>query len=221
MFKKSLVLWPLVSALIMAGSVSFATDKNHPYKDHMKKHPRQDEVNKRLDNETARANGQAASGEITKGQAAKMDAQDKKIYNQEQADKAKNGGDFITKKQQGQLNREENAVNREDKRDLTKDANHPYGDNMKGHPRQDQVNGRLDNETKRDNTQAANGEITKGQAAKMDGQNQKIFDQEQVDKRKNGGDFLTKKQQVQLNKEENGVNREDKRDIAKDDAAGN
>ena len=125
--KKSLGLSIFVIASIFViSSLSFAVDKNHPYKDHMKNHPRQDQVNKRLDNQTNRANNQAASGQITQQQANKMDRQDKQISNQEQRDIKKNEaegkGDMITKGQQAQLNREENRVNREDKRDVRKDA---------------------------------------------------------------------------------------------------
>lgn len=118
MNNRGLVLSTLVSLSLFMTQSAFA--KHYP--DHKKDHPRQNEVNKRLDNQTGRANDQAADGKITQGQANKMKAQDQKIYNQEQADKAKNGGDYLTKGQQAKLNKEENAVNREDKRDVTKDA---------------------------------------------------------------------------------------------------
>lgn len=209
----------LISASLLVAQGALAKDKHYP--DHKQDHPRQNEVNKRLDNQTGRANNQAADGQITQGQANKMKAQDQKIYNQEQADKAKNGGDYLTKSQQGQLNKEENAVNREDRRDVRKDAGqtHPYNDSMAGHPRQDEVNGRLDNQTDRAKTQAADGQITSGQAKRIDNQDRAIYNQEQRDKAKNGGDYLTKGQQAQINGEENRVNREDKRDVSKDAAA--
>jgi len=124
--KKFLVTVFIMACVFVVSSISLATDKDHPYKDHMKNHPRQDQVNKRLDNQTNRANNQAADGKITQQQANKMDRQDKRISNQEQRDIKKNEadgkGDMITKGQQAQLNREENHVNREDARDVRKDA---------------------------------------------------------------------------------------------------
>jgi hypothetical protein len=201
-----------ISTIVLVAALScnaFATSKNHPYKDHMKGHPRQDEVNKRADNETARANEQEKTGQITAGQANKMDKQDKAIYQQEQADKKFNGGNYITKGQQAQLNKEENQVNREDRRDVAKD-----------HPRQAEVNGRVANQTGREDRQAADGKITQGQASKMEGQDKAVFQQEQADKKFNGGDYITKGQKAQLNKEENQINREDRRDV-RQDSAGN
>src|SRR5579872_1748141 len=100
----------LVASVFAISSLSLAKEKEHPYKDHMKGHPRQNEVNKRLDNQANRVNRQEQNGKVTQQQAEKMEGQDQKIYNQEQADKAKNGGDYITKGQQAKLNREENRV---------------------------------------------------------------------------------------------------------------
>ena len=51
-----------------------------------------------------------------------MEKQDKRIYKQEQADKKANGGNYITTAQQTQLNKEENAVNREDAGDVKRDS---------------------------------------------------------------------------------------------------
>lgn len=215
---KNLTFLTLLTASIVAGNVAFAGNK---YPDHKKGHPRQNEVNKRLDNETQRAQNQMKSGKITPAQAAQMERQDRRIYNQEQAFKKENGGNFITKKQQALLNKEENAVNREDIRDVKQDASgNTFNDKMKGHPRQDEVNKRLDNQTERAQDQLQSGKITSAQAQRMERQDQALYNQEQLDKKMNGGNFITKQQQGQLNREENAINREDARDLKKDATAG-
>ena len=67
---------------------------------------------KRANNEENKNNAAAVNGKITDAQAKKLDRQDQRIKAQEQADARANGG-TITKKEQRQLNREENNVNRE------------------------------------------------------------------------------------------------------------
>lgn len=119
----SVSILAFVLGVFVVNSVALA---EYGEKKHGKKwrqvHPRQNEVNNRLQHQTNRANNQAADGKITQQQANQMQHEDQKIYQQEQADKAKNGGNYITKGQQAQLNREESRVNRQDRRDMAKDA---------------------------------------------------------------------------------------------------
>lgn len=84
-------------------------------------HPRRAEVLRRERNEVKKNDAAAADGKITGKQAAKLDRQDARIKNQEQAEAAANGG-HITKSEQRQLNREENRVNRERNRMERRDA---------------------------------------------------------------------------------------------------
>ena len=73
-----------------------------------KKHPRQHEVLAREHHQIHRINKERREGEITGGQARALRASDRAIARQDHADARANGG-YITKKQQRQLNHEENA----------------------------------------------------------------------------------------------------------------
>ncbi len=72
------------------------------------KHPRRNEVNKRVRNQRARINQGVKNGSLTPQQAQQLRANDRAIKQQEHAEVKANGG-YLTKAQQRQLNQEENA----------------------------------------------------------------------------------------------------------------
>lgn len=84
-----------------------------------KKHPRRNQVNKRVKNQRARINQGVKNGSLTPQQAQQLKANDRAIKQQEHADVKANGG-YITKDQQKQLNQEENANSQ-----LIRDEKHP------------------------------------------------------------------------------------------------
>jgi hypothetical protein len=75
-------------------------------------HPRRAEVNGRLNNQDRRINKEVREGEITKGQAAQLHAEDHTIRNEERFMASQNGG-HITKAEQRSLNQQENGVSRQ------------------------------------------------------------------------------------------------------------
>ncbi len=75
-------------------------------------HPRRAEVNARLANQNHRINQELREGEITRGQARALHAQDRLIRNEERFMARQNGG-HITRSEQRSLNQQENAVSRE------------------------------------------------------------------------------------------------------------
>jgi len=75
-------------------------------------HPRRAEVNARLNNQNQRINQELREGEITRGQARALHAQDRFIRNEERFMAGQNGG-HITRSEQRTLNQQENAVSRE------------------------------------------------------------------------------------------------------------
>jgi hypothetical protein len=91
----------------------------------------------------------------------------------------------------------------------------------KKHPRQAEVNGRLQNQENRVKEGEQDGQLTKQEGKQVMGQDRRIFRQEQKMKARNGGDYLTKGQQEKINKEENGVSQEIKKDETTNSAAGN
>ncbi len=74
-------------------------------------HPRENEVNQRLDNQQARINQGLANGTMTGKQAARDEKHDANIAQREAVDESKHGG-HITKAEQNRLNRSENRNSR-------------------------------------------------------------------------------------------------------------
>src|SRR5216683_697626 len=75
-------------------------------------HPRRAEVNARLNNQNWRINQERREGEISRGEARALHAQDRFIRSEERFMAAQHGG-HITRAEQRALNQQENAVSRE------------------------------------------------------------------------------------------------------------
>jgi hypothetical protein len=78
---------------------------------------------------------------------------------------------------------------------------------QKNHPRREQVNNRLANQNRRIHQERKEGELTKGQAAKLHREDHTIRKEERAMARTNGG-HLTKAEQKALNQQENQVSRQ-------------
>ena len=77
----------------------------------------------------------------------------------------------------------------------------------KSHPRRAEVNARLANQNRRIKKEVREGEITRGQAAKLHQQDHQIRTEERTMASTNGG-HITKAEQRALNQQENQVSRE-------------
>jgi hypothetical protein len=77
-----------------------------------REHPRRAEVNGRLENQDRRINQEVREGEITKGQAKQLHAEDHAIRQEERA-MAKTNNGHITGAEQKALNQQENQVSRQ------------------------------------------------------------------------------------------------------------
>jgi hypothetical protein len=75
-------------------------------------HPRRAEVNARLAHQSARIHEEVREGDLSRQQGRSLLQQDRSIRQQERQMAAGQGG-HITKAQQRQLNREENAVSKQ------------------------------------------------------------------------------------------------------------
>jgi len=101
----------LSAALLIAGvtmglsSGAYASDWNAH-------HPRRHEVNARLNHQNHRITQERKEGELTKGQAMDLRAEDRGIRAQERYDASKDGG-HITRAEKAHLNHEENGVSRQ------------------------------------------------------------------------------------------------------------
>jgi hypothetical protein len=112
---RSSVIGLLVSAACVSGAAmaQAAPQANDPG------HPRVTEVNQRLDNQQNRVDKGVADGQINAKQAARDDKHDANIAQRESKDQAKNGG-HLTKKEQNNLNKSENANSKRIKDQRTK-----------------------------------------------------------------------------------------------------
>ncbi|MCX5789441.1 MAG: hypothetical protein NTX64_13190 [Elusimicrobia bacterium] len=116
-----------VLALVLLAPASFVLAGNRgnpigkPGSKFAKKHPRRNEVNKRVRNQRGRINKGVKDGQLTKDQAQQLRANDAAIKKQEHAEVKANGG-YLTKKEKKQLNKEENANSK-----LIYDEKHPAG----------------------------------------------------------------------------------------------
>jgi hypothetical protein len=77
----------------------------------------------------------------------------------------------------------------------------------KNHPRRHEVNKRLQNQDRRINKEVKDGEISKGQAAKMHKEDRQIRKEERAMASQNGG-HITKQEQQTLNQQENAVSKQ-------------
>jgi hypothetical protein len=77
-----------------------------------REHPRREQVNDRLSNQNQRINREVREGELTKGQAQRLHAEDRAIRNEERSMAGSNHG-HITGAEQKALNQQENAVSRQ------------------------------------------------------------------------------------------------------------
>jgi hypothetical protein len=78
---------------------------------------------------------------------------------------------------------------------------------QKDHPRREQVNNRLNNQNKRIHQEVKEGELSKGQAAKLHREDRSIRKEERTMASTNGG-HITKTEQKALNQQENQVSKQ-------------
>jgi hypothetical protein len=75
-------------------------------------HPRRDQVNDRLENQSRRINREYREGEISRGQARALHREDHNIRREERTMASMDGG-HITRSEQRALNQQENVVSRQ------------------------------------------------------------------------------------------------------------
>ena len=101
--RKMLTLAALTATLVTVSGNVFADTR------FQQTHPRREQVNNRLANQSRRINGELKEGEITKQQAAYLHHEDHQIRSEERFDARLNGG-HITRAEQASLNQQENSV---------------------------------------------------------------------------------------------------------------
>jgi hypothetical protein len=92
-------------ALVMAGSAFAETSWE-------RNHPRRDQVNDRLANQSRRINQEYREGEISRGQARVLHREDRQVRREERTMASLDGG-HITRTDQRALNQQENVISRQ------------------------------------------------------------------------------------------------------------
>ena len=91
--------------LVMAGSAFAETSWE-------RNHPRRDQVNDRLANQSRRINQEYREGEISRGQARVLHREDRQVRREERTMASLDGG-HITRADQRALNQQENGISRQ------------------------------------------------------------------------------------------------------------
>lgn len=99
-------------AALSAALAGFCTGALADETQWQKDHPRRTEVNARLAHQDARIHNEVKSGQISKGQAQQLHAEDHAIR-QEERTMASTNGSHITKTEQHALNQQENQVSKQ------------------------------------------------------------------------------------------------------------
>lgn len=119
------ILFAALALMLAFSTAGYAANRGNPTgakgSHFAKKHPRRNEVNKRVKNQRARINKDEKSGKITKAQGDQLKANDRAVKQEEHAEVKANGG-HLTKDQQKQINQEENSNSK-----LIRDEAHPAG----------------------------------------------------------------------------------------------
>jgi hypothetical protein len=155
-------------------------------------------IQDRKENQQDRIANGVASGELTAGEAQKLENQESKINREIRRDRNANGGN-LTNVEKQRLNRQQYALSKEIYNKKHNSATQHYGAN--------EVDGRRKNQQNRIANGIKSGQLTAGEAARLEGQERKINQEVHGDRKANGGN-LTIKEKAQVNRQ---LNRESAR----------
>lgn len=105
--RKILTLTAIIGAFAASATTSFAADTKFE-----RNHPRREQVNNRLENQSDRIATEVKEGEMSKGKAARLRKEDRQIRQEERLMASQDGG-HITKLEQKTLNQQENQVSKQ------------------------------------------------------------------------------------------------------------
>jgi hypothetical protein len=155
--------------------------------------PAMSHVGERQENQQQRIAGGVRSGELTPGETKNLENRESNINHEVAADRAANGG-HLTGQEKAQVNSQQNNVSKSIYDDKHNAATQP-GTNS-------EVGQRQNNQQQRIANGISSGQMTAGEAAKAEGNEQKINKQVRSDRQANGG-HLTQGEKKQVNKEQN------------------
>lgn len=169
------------SKAVLAQDQSSATEKKDPT------------IEQRKENQQDRIAEGVKSGQLTAGETANLEKKEAAINKETAKDRAANGGK-LTPAERAQVNRQQNRLSKQIYQDKHNTNVAHYGNNKVGQRRENQQD-RIAQGIK-------SGQLTAGETAKLETQQQGINKQVAADRKANAGK-LTTAQKKQINKEQN------------------
>ena len=154
-------------------------------------------IAQRKENQQDRIAQGVKSGQLTAGETANLETKESAINKETAADRAANGGKLTSAEKQ-QINKQQNQMSKQIYADKHNANTQHYGNNK--------VDQRRENQQDRIAQGIKSGQLTAGETAKLEKQQQGINKQVGADRKANGG-TLTASQKKQINKEQNQASR--------------
>ena len=154
-------------------------------------------VAQRKENQQDRIANGVQSGQLTAGETAKLEKKEAAINKETAADRAANGGK-LTAAEKKQINGQQNQMSKQ-----------IYADKHNAntaHYRNNKVGQRRENQQDRIAQGIKSGQLTAGETAKLENQQQGINKQVAADRKAHGG-TLTTSEKKHINKEQNGASK--------------
>jgi hypothetical protein len=154
-------------------------------------------IAERKENQQDRIANGVKSGRLTAGETANLESKEAAINGETRADRAANGGKLTSAEKQ-QINQQQNQLSKQIYQDKHNANTAHYGNNPVGQRRENQQD-RIAQGIK-------SGQLTAGEAAKLENQQKGINQQVKADRAANGGK-LTPGEKQQINKEQNAASK--------------
>jgi len=154
-------------------------------------------IAQRKENQQDRIGNGVKSGQLTAGETANLESKEAAINKETRTERAANGGK-LTGAEKAQVNRQQNQVSKQIYADKHNANTAHYGNNAVGQRRENQQD-RIAQGVK-------SGQLTAGETAKLEKQQQGINKQVATDRKANGGK-LNASEKKQVNKEHNQASR--------------
>src|SRR6202790_3855763 len=154
-------------------------------------------VAQRKENQQDRIANGVKSGQLTAGETSNLETKEAAINGETRADRAANGGK-LTSAEKAQVNQQQNQLSKQIYQDKHNANTAHYGNNAVGQRRENQQD-RIAQGVK-------SGQLTAGETAKLERQQQGINKQVAADRKANGGK-LTPGEKKQVNQEQNAASK--------------
>jgi hypothetical protein len=154
-------------------------------------------IEQRKENQQDRIANGVKSGQLTPGETANLEKKEAAINKETRADRAANGGK-LTAAEKAQVNQQQNQVSKQIYADKHNANTSHFGNNKVGQ--------RPENQQDRIAQGVKSGQLTPGETAKLEKQQQGINKQVAADRKASGG-TLTASEKKQVNREQNHASR--------------